>query len=44
MYFISDNDYSMNRITNLVDEIDIWINPLANPDGAYAGGNNNVCT
>ena len=24
-------------MNNLVNEIDIWINPLANPDGAYAG-------
>ncbi len=31
-----------NHLTNLVNEIDIWINPLANPDGAYAGGNQNV--
>ncbi len=30
------------RITNLVNNIDIWINPLANPDGTYAGGNNSV--
>lgn len=30
------------EITNLVDNIDIWINPLANPDGAYATGNNSV--
>ncbi len=29
-------------ITYLVDNIDIWINPLANPDGTYAGGNNTV--
>lgn len=37
------NGYGNNpRLTNLVDEIDIWINPLANPDGAYAGGNQNV--
>jgi hypothetical protein len=41
-------DYLLNgygndtRLTNLVDNIDIWINPLANPDGAYAGGNQNV--
>ena len=43
--FIDDilNNYNTNsRITNLVNEIDIWINPLANPDGAYAGGNSNV--
>ena len=30
------------RLTNLVNEIDIWINPLANPDGAYYGGNQDV--
>ncbi|HLN53391.1 MAG TPA: M14 family zinc carboxypeptidase [Lentimicrobium sp.] len=30
------------RITNMVNNIDIWINPLANPDGTYAGGNNTV--
>ncbi len=30
------------RIENMVNEIDIWINPLANPDGTYAGGNNSV--
>jgi len=31
-----------DRVTNLVNNIDIWINPLANPDGTYAGGNNTV--
>lgn len=30
------------RITNLVDNIEIYINPLANPDGTYKGGNNTV--
>lgn len=30
------------RITNLVNNMEIWINPLANPDGTYAGGNNTV--
>ena len=43
--FIDDilNNYNTNsRISYLVNEIDIWINPLANPDGAYAGGNSNV--
>ena len=41
-------DYILNgytndsRLTDLVDNIDIWINPLANPDGAYFGGNQSV--
>ena len=30
------------EITDMVDNIDIWINPNANPDGTYAGGNNTV--
>ena len=29
-------------ITRLVDSCEIWINPLANPDGTYAYGNNTV--
>jgi len=30
------------EITEMVNEIEIWINPLANPDGTYHGGNNTV--
>lgn len=30
------------RITKMINGIDLWINPLANPDGTYAGGNNTV--
>lgn len=30
------------RVTGLVNNIDIWINPLANPDGTYFGGNHTV--
>ncbi len=30
------------KVTNIVDQIEIWINPLANPDGTYYGGNNTV--
>ncbi|MCD4665402.1 MAG: carboxypeptidase regulatory-like domain-containing protein, partial [Bacteroidales bacterium] len=30
------------QITNLVQNLEIWINPAANPDGTYAGGNNTV--
>jgi len=33
---------SDSRVTRLVDSIEIFINPLANPDGTYAGGNNTV--
>ena len=29
-------------VTNLVNNIEIWINPLANPDGTYYGGNHTV--
>ncbi|MFQ6610324.1 MAG: M14 family zinc carboxypeptidase, partial [Fidelibacterota bacterium] len=31
-----------NQITNLIDNVEIWINPLANPDGTYYGGNHTV--
>lgn len=30
------------RIQNLVSNCEIWINPLANPDGTYRSGNNSV--
>lgn len=30
------------RITNLIDNVEIWINPLANPDGTYHSGDNTV--
>jgi 5-hydroxyisourate hydrolase-like protein (transthyretin family) len=30
------------RITNMINNIEIWINPLANPDGAYRSGNHTV--
>ncbi len=30
------------RVTDLVNNVEIWINPLANPDGTYYGGNNTV--
>ena len=29
----------MHRVKNLVDNLEIWINPLANPDGTYRSGN-----
>lgn len=37
------SQYGSNpRITNLVNGMEIWINPLANPDGTYYGGNNTL--
>ncbi len=30
------------EVNNLVDNLEIWINPIANPDGTYAGGNSTV--
>ena len=30
------------EITNMVDNMEIWIGPLANPDGTYHGGNSTV--
>jgi hypothetical protein len=33
---------SDTRITNLINNAEIWINPNANPDGTYHGGNNTV--
>ena len=36
-------NYGTNaKATRLVDSVMIFINPLANPDGTYAGGNNSV--
>lgn len=32
------NYNSSSRIKNLVDNLEIWINPLANPDGTYGSG------
>lgn len=31
-----------SQITSLIDDNEIFINPLANPDGTYAGGNNTI--
>jgi murein tripeptide amidase MpaA len=30
------------RVTNLVDNTEIWINPLSNPDGTYSPGDNEI--
>ncbi len=40
--YLLSNYGTDTTVTYLVNHIDIWINPLANPDGTYAGGNNTV--
>ena len=30
------------KVTYMIDNMEIWINPLANPDGTYITGNNSV--
>ncbi|MBM3436185.1 MAG: hypothetical protein FJY07_08245, partial [Bacteroidetes bacterium] len=37
------NNYLINeKVTQILDHTEVWINPLANPDGTYAGGNQTV--
>lgn len=40
--YLLQNYGSDSLVTSLVKHVDIWINPLANPDGTYAGGDNTV--
>ncbi len=40
--YLLQNYRSDSRVRNLVNNLEIWINPLANPDGTYHGGNNSV--
>jgi len=42
--YLLSNYSSIPAVANLVNNIEIWINPLANPDGTYAGGNNTVAS
>lgn len=37
--YLLKNYNSDSRVKNLVDNLQIWINPLANPDGTYGTGN-----
>ncbi|MBN1652066.1 MAG: carboxypeptidase regulatory-like domain-containing protein, partial [Bacteroidales bacterium] len=40
--YLTSNYGSDAQVNKLINEIEIWINPLANPDGLYAGGNHTV--
>ncbi|MGQ9619997.1 MAG: M14 family zinc carboxypeptidase [Bacteroidales bacterium] len=37
--YLLKNYNSNSGIKNLIDNLEIWINPLANPDGTYGNGN-----
>jgi hypothetical protein len=38
----SSSDPYDQRITRLVDSLELWVNPLANPDGTYAAGDHTL--
>ena len=40
--YLLENYSGNNKVAFLVNNLQIWINPLANPDGTYAGGNHTV--
>jgi hypothetical protein len=40
--YLLENYNSDPQVQFLMNNIDIWINPLANPDGTYYGGNSSV--
>jgi predicted deacylase len=40
--YLLSNAGSNQEVDNLINNLEIWINPLANPDGTYAGGNETV--
>ena len=40
--YLTANYGTDTQVTNLINNIEIWINPLSNPDGTYHGGDNNV--
>lgn len=40
--YLLKNYNSDDRINSIMRNVEIWINPLANPDGAYFFGNNTV--
>jgi len=37
--YLLENYTSDLKVKDLVDNLEIWINPLANPDGTYNSGN-----
>ncbi|MEA2042950.1 MAG: M14 family zinc carboxypeptidase, partial [Bacteroidota bacterium] len=42
--YLLENYDKNQRVTDLINNVEIWINPLSNPDGTYNGGNNTVAS
>lgn len=42
IHYLLSNYGTITRVTNIVNNIDLWICPAANPDGTYNSGNNTV--
>ena len=40
--YLLSNYGSSTEIDDIVNNMEVWINPAANPDGTYAGGDDNV--
>lgn len=41
--YLLSNYQSNTKVKYLVDNLEIFINPLSNPDGTYASGNDTIC-
>lgn len=42
IHYLLNNYYTDDRVRYLVDNVDIWITPLENPDGTYNFSNNSL--
>lgn len=40
--YLLSNYGTDSQVDNLINNVEIWINPLSNPDGCYQGGDNTV--
>ncbi len=40
--YLLSNYGTNSQVADLINNVEIWINPLANPDGTYQGGNHTV--
>ncbi len=42
--YLLSNYASSQRVKDIVDNEEVWINPFSNPDGTYAGGDNTIAS